>query len=847
MANFQGEVLVKDLRTALAKQPGIRPVEVEPIALFRSLRIRASSAIKEMWAPQADALREWDRNRAAPDVHFQLNTGAGKTLIGLVAAQSLVNETRGRVVYCCATRQLVEQTRGKAEDLGIPTATYVGSEWVDHEVFLKAHGPVLTTYAALFNGKSIFRKDSIVAVVFDDSHTAHDAVRTSFTLNVERTKHGALYDAITSLSRNYFESVGREFVYEEIVSRREPSTVLMVPMFEAIRHTTDLRRIFREHGVEKHKELLFVWAHLGERLDRCVITFDSESVQLTPLLPPVDSLQIFRDGVRRLYLSATLRVNDESIRTFGVMPKVLIQPGGRAGDTERLFLLPPSGLNDVEARGWAEAASRGLKAVIMTPSWRGAKEWESHAEVFSTELGNERIRRFAASEDERLVFVARYDGIDLPDDACRVMVVDGLPSGLSLLDRFFEQHLERIGISNSRIASRFVQILGRTSRGMSDYGAVVLAGHRLLDWVHLPVHRALLPAHVQRQLQVGEQLSALVAEDAYTARELIDKCLGQAEDWAEIYEAKMADAVAEPEPPAAKMALAERLAWAERTAANALWAGDSDAAIGALLGAREDAFNESKTLGAWFLHWAGLASQLLGDMAQATDLYMQAARIKRDLGSVLDSIVVGSASDASAASPQAQRMAQLLQERGVARIVDELEGINVDLKNLSASAGVHEEAIRLLGEYLGYDAMRPEKQTQGKGPDVLWKTTSCGIVIFDAKTKKVNSSYDKDLIGKSAQHALWAEREFGNADSHHFIVGPRVPATNQATPPSGLRVLAVTELVRVASVTLSIYRRASARNLPLFYGAEIEIGLTDEAIAWDSLPKSIESVKLNAL
>jgi replicative superfamily II helicase len=109
---------MKDLRAALNKQPPHRHGPVEPIPLFRALKIRPGSGIKEMWAPQADALREWDAHRMVDDVLFQLNTGAGKTLIGLVAAQSLVNETRGKVIYCCVTRQLVEQTRAQPEELG---------------------------------------------------------------------------------------------------------------------------------------------------------------------------------------------------------------------------------------------------------------------------------------------------------------------------------------------------------------------------------------------------------------------------------------------------------------------------------------------------------------------------------------------------------------------------------------------------------------------------------------------------------------------------------------------------------------------------------------------------------
>lgn len=598
---------MKDLTAAFGRQPAYTPGPIDPIALFRGLKVRPGSQIKELWAPQADALKEWHENRGATDTLFQLNTGAGKTLVGLVAAQSLVNETRGKVLYCCATRQLVEQTREKATELGLSTASYLSGVWIGEETYQKGQGPAITTYAALLNGRSIFREDPLVATILDDAHTAHDIVRDSFMLPIRRAAFPKLYDGIVSELRGYFADVGRLFVFDAVVGGRDPATVLMVPMFEAVRHAEAFRESLLAAGVEEQREMLFAWAHVGENLGRCALLFDSQVVQFTPLLPPIGQVRAFGDGVRRLYLSATLRVNEEFIRTFGRLPGRVVAPGGRAGDTERLVLFPPSGATGEEARAWADEVTRGRKAVIMVPTRAAADAWSGHADVFRSEEGHERVRAFAASRDERLVFIARYDGIDLPDDDCRIMIVDGLPSGLALVDRFFEQHLERAGISASKVASRFVQLLGRTSRGMSDYGVVLLVGRRLLNWVLPPANRARLPAHVQRQLSVGERLSAL---PEFTSNELVEKCLTQAADWASVYEAGMRDARAEPEPTRADLERDERLAVAEREAADAIWVGNFEEATRILLAARDEAFRADTRLGAWLLHWAGFSMQM---------------------------------------------------------------------------------------------------------------------------------------------------------------------------------------------------------------------------------------------
>jgi replicative superfamily II helicase len=95
------------------KPPATNIGPVDPIHIFRGLRVR-DAAINDLWLGQADALQPWHEHRALKDVAIGLNTGAGKTLVGLLIAQSLVNETRGKILYACNSIQLVEQTRDKA-------------------------------------------------------------------------------------------------------------------------------------------------------------------------------------------------------------------------------------------------------------------------------------------------------------------------------------------------------------------------------------------------------------------------------------------------------------------------------------------------------------------------------------------------------------------------------------------------------------------------------------------------------------------------------------------------------------------------------------------------------------
>ena len=175
---------------------------VDPIELFQKLKV-SDQGINDLWLAQGDALREWHENRAASDLGIVLNTGAGKTLVGLLAAQSLVNETKGKVLYACSSIQLVEQTAEKAEGYGLNVTTYFRRQY-SNDAFSRCVAPCVTTYQALFNGMSVFAREDIAAVVFDDAHAAEHLLRDHFSLHIYRESFEGLYNALLGLFEDYF-------------------------------------------------------------------------------------------------------------------------------------------------------------------------------------------------------------------------------------------------------------------------------------------------------------------------------------------------------------------------------------------------------------------------------------------------------------------------------------------------------------------------------------------------------------------------------------------------------------------------------------------------------------------
>src|SRR6266702_4805697 len=234
-----------------------RSEAVNPKEIFKSLTLRGT--VQNIWEPQAEALGSWfDQHRQESDVVIQMTTGGGKTLVGLLIAQSIVNETKGKILYVCPTNQLVEQVASKAAECGIPVTKYMQGQWINGQVFDTSTGPCITNYAAVFNGRSTFRNRDIRGIVFDDAHVANNFVRGHFTLKIPNG-HPA-FKLIANLFRSYFAGNSQIQELDDAISG-DWRALLFVPMFEVAQKSDQLRHILTDNGADdKDNQLSFPWS-----------------------------------------------------------------------------------------------------------------------------------------------------------------------------------------------------------------------------------------------------------------------------------------------------------------------------------------------------------------------------------------------------------------------------------------------------------------------------------------------------------------------------------------------------------------------------------------------------------
>lgn len=811
---------------------------VDPIAIFQKLRVTDPS-INDLWLAQGDALREWHKKRDEKDVAISLNTGAGKTLVGLLIGQSLVNEMRSMVLYACSSIQLVQQTAKKADGYGLPSTTYFKGE-SSNDLAAKGEAVCLTTYQALFNGKSRFFNKEIAGIVFDDAHAAEHLLRDHFSLHITKERFEKLYSAIANEFADYFHSVGMASSYEEVIEGTG-NRLLLAPPFEVRRTHSAILKYLQDSSVPTDFDATaYAWAHLKDRIDLCAFIISPGEITITPPFIPVRTLPYFSSTIRRVYLSATLSARDVFVRTFGRMPSSQIQPSTTAGECERMILIPRKMTQVADDVVSTQHAIRPYKSLILVPSYPRAEVWANTAKLPAKDSATDAIEDFKQAKGaEKLLLAARYDGVDLPGDMCRVVVIDNLPSGISPLERFMWEYLKFSSTLRSAIASRVVQSFGRISRGMSDHGVAIITGQSLVEWLQIPKNVSALPLFLQKQLQLGFQMSA--GTSVTDVPEMIKNCLSRERGWIETYERFMDEAAHEeaiPEP-----ATVSELALAEAKYAYDLWHRDYPSAASHLQKILDESGRFSVSTACWHKLWLAFALECGGDAETANTLYQQAHNGLKNIPALRPKAATESL------PPQVTAAARQFELVGGRVRVPTTFDRDLFYLNGTGTVKQTEEALRCLGQYLGFDSTRPDNE-HDTGPDILWIFPDKTGLCMDAKTEKGKEStpsYRKDDLGQLSDHVQWVR---DNADIEKIIsafVGPEVAASGSANPPPKVKVAALEKFHAIGETLKTVYRDVATNALPLTVGPTVAEHFGQRGLLWPQIEAALGLVELREL
>lgn len=775
-----------DFSELLGKEPP--RASADPLEIFQ--QADRKSGRDYLRPPQIGVLKEWYSNqRTKPDVIVKLHTGQGKTLIGLLMLQSTLNELHRPVLYLCPSYFLVSQTCRQAEESGLYTVQTSDETTALPREFLNSERILVTHVKKLFNGKSVFgvsggttESVDLGAIVIDDAHRCLEEIRGQFSIRVPRklTLTKAPHPVYQRLLDVFADSLKRQApgTFREI-EEGTPTSFLAVPFWSWRESQDEVVKVLSEN--KDAEGVLFSWDLIKNSLSTCTCVLSGTNLEITPRLAPLQAIPSFTNASRRIYLTATLSEDSFLVRDMGLDPSAVTSPLSNGDVTysgERLIVLP-SLVNNKLGReriiDWLMAfvsKSKSIGFAALVPTRFEAEDWRKRdAVVTDVDSLEEAIRTREAEVATKkpstpFVLLNAYDGVDLPDDICRILCMDSLPTYSSLYDRYLQEARPSSRISRRQRAQRVEQGLGRAIRGTGDWCIVVVIGNQLTSFLSETAKSEFLSNEVKTQIAIGEQLADELkkeGQDLLVVQRLIQQCLERNEGWKAFYRSRMSSVTTEPPNPE----FAKR-AQAERSGEIAYQQGQAEFArevVDRLIASSSDPSDKG-----WYLQ---LKAMYLYDTDPPKSMEVQLSARTLNSKLFMPPAGVSYSKITTKGSDRVRRILNIVKSHpewnSVFLYVDTiLEGIT-----FGRSSDSFEEGIDQLGKLLGFETQRPDHDFH-RGPDNLWWVGGTNYWVIECKNEVTR---DRDTISKGeteqiGSSAAWFAETYEGCTSANVLIHP---------------------------------------------------------------------------
>ena len=251
-----------DFKKKLASRT-IEP-KTNPIELYETLDRK--SVAGPLRPAQEVVLSEWyTKRRMDKDLIIKLHTGEGKTLVGLLLLQSLLNSKEGPCLYICPNKYLVKQVCSEADKFGIPFCTFDEDTGIPND-FLSASKILITHVQKVFNGRSVFGTGNgyvrTGAVLLDDSHACIDTIKSAFTISISKTANPETYSKILTLFADDMVEQGEGSWLD--IQAGDYNTFMTVPYWNWDNKKTEMLKILS--AAQEDSQVYYAWPLIRDQI-----------------------------------------------------------------------------------------------------------------------------------------------------------------------------------------------------------------------------------------------------------------------------------------------------------------------------------------------------------------------------------------------------------------------------------------------------------------------------------------------------------------------------------------------------------------------------------------------------
>lgn len=789
--------------------------ETDPVALYDTLD-RASD--KGPLRPSQQAiLEQWSKTgRAERDVIVKLHTGQGKTLVGLLMLQARLNEGKGPAVYLCPNNFLIEQTCEQAKQFGIATCR---ADPDLPEAFQNSEQILVTSVQKLFNGLTKFGLDrnsiTVGTLLMDDAHACADAVREACKIRLDSTEQA--YHQLKTLFAAELEQQGVG-TYADICNNKADA-LLPVPYWVWRDRETEVAAILS--SASDKKSVKFAWPLLKNILAHCQCVVSGAALEIEPHIAPLHSFGSYWKAGHRIFMSATVTDDAFLIKGLQLQPATVLKPlvyERESWSGEKMILLP-SLINSLLERTSIVStfgptdARRSSGVVALATSFKNTADWAAYgARVAKTETvwtDVEGLRK--GSYAQTLVLVNRYDGIDLPDDSCRILIVDGKPYSESLVDLYQEDCRPESDATLMRLVRTIEQGMGRSVRGEKDYSVIIAIGPDLTRALRDQHSRSYLSSQMATQIEIGLQIAGYAREEIAAGKDpqqaffdLIRQSLGRDPGWKAFYTENM-DSV---QPKGANKLLLE-IYEAELEAEKLFIARDQVGAASRIQRLLDEHKFDASDLG-WYLQVMARYNYP-GDRAEFNRLQLAAHGANRMVMVPPQGLKVAKLSVIS--QGRVERIAAWIRNHGTFEQLEIALGDILGRLVFGVKADKFEHALDELSRALGFAGERPDKEWK-QGPDNLWALDDVNYIVWECKNEVdlKRTEINKTEAEQMNRSAAWFQKHYPGCKAIHIEVHPAYQVQTAANFLVEVRVMREKELKAFVKAVRSFFRSFERLN-----------------------------------
>ena len=752
--------------------------KIDPFEIYKSLDRRSITG--PLRPIQETILRKWYNERKNDkDLIIKLHTGSGKTLIGLLILQSRINENSEPCLYLTPNKYLSKQVCIEADKFGIPYCQVDENNEIPNS-FLDGKKILVTTVQKLFNGRTKFGLDKNTigcdSIIIDDSHACIDYLKNAFAINVN--SNHPLYKDIIHLFEDDLKNQGYGTFLE--IKEGNYDSQLLVPYWSLFEKEREVLEKLSEY--KEHEELTFAWPLIKDSLKNMQLLVSGNSLELSPYYIPIDKFGTFNDANQRILMSATTQNDSFFIKGLGFSKESVLntlEDHRNLWSGEKMLLIPS--LIDEELDRILiinEIArpnpKRKFGVVVLAPSFKVARDYETFdAIVASTSNIFELVQNLKKGSFEKtLVLPNRYDGIDLPDEACRILIMDSKPFFDSLLDRYEESCRKDSDIINIKLAQKVEQGLGRSVRGEKDFSAILLIGNDLVKFLRSSKTKKYFSNQTRKQIEIGLEVANMAKEDLNeesNSFEVIKDLMKQIilkrdEGWKEFYGEKMSETEEEYK----DFSIYEILE-KERRAEEFFYIGEIEKAASVF----QDIIDNNCILldeKGWYLQQLARVTYL-NSKVESNKIQKSAFLNNKQLLKPKEGISYKKVSFID--DNRIQNIFKWVKQYdSFDDMLISIDGIFSEL-TFGMPSEKFEAALSNLGEMLGFISERPDKE-YNVGPDNLWCGTNNYYIIFECKSEVKNDrkAISKYEASQMNSHCAWFEETYGQEKVKRILVIP---------------------------------------------------------------------------